>query len=384
MAARFIHTADWQLGKPFAGVTDVAKRSLLQQERVAVLRRIAEVAREFGAGFILVAGDVFDSSSASQATVASACSAIGKMPCPVYLIPGNHDSGGPGCLWRQPFFLKEQAALAPNLTVILESRPVDTGSAVIYPCPLLRRRETVDTTAWLRTLEPDTGKPRIVLAHGSVQGFGPEGDDDGDDGAVNLIDLSRLEDGRFDYIALGDWHGTKQVSSRAWYSGTPEPDRFPRGESNEPGNVLAVSVSRGALPDVIRTATGRICWHEAAFHFQEDSDLAALQALLPAITQNRASQDLLRLELTGSLSIEAAAALADMLESWRARLLRLKLFDYTRTAPSAAELASLVERAGDPMISRVARQLVERAGLDDAGAAVARTALRELYSRLTS
>ena len=35
MKANFIHTADWQLGKPFAGVDDVQKRALLQNERLS-------------------------------------------------------------------------------------------------------------------------------------------------------------------------------------------------------------------------------------------------------------------------------------------------------------------------------------------------------------
>jgi hypothetical protein len=40
MSTTFIHTADWQLGKPFAGVTDPAKRALLQNERFQAIRRI--------------------------------------------------------------------------------------------------------------------------------------------------------------------------------------------------------------------------------------------------------------------------------------------------------------------------------------------------------
>ena len=36
----FIHTADWQIGKPFAGIGDAHKRSLVQQERGEAIRRI--------------------------------------------------------------------------------------------------------------------------------------------------------------------------------------------------------------------------------------------------------------------------------------------------------------------------------------------------------
>ncbi|NLE11520.1 MAG: DNA repair exonuclease, partial [Actinobacteria bacterium] len=108
---RFVHTADWQLGKPFGRVSDPQKRSLLQQERVEAVKRIGRVVQATGAEFVLVAGDLFDSRSADKATVSAACSAIGQIGVPVVVIPGNHDHGGPGCVWEQEFFLREQAAL---------------------------------------------------------------------------------------------------------------------------------------------------------------------------------------------------------------------------------------------------------------------------------
>src|SRR6187399_3115803 len=126
MITRFIHTADWQLGKPFAGVEDLTKRAMLQQERIAVLHRIAAAAQAHDAAFVVVAGDVFDSPGATKTTVSAACATIGAMARPVFVIPGNHDCGGPGSVWEQPFFLREQAQLAPNLRVLLAPEPVET------------------------------------------------------------------------------------------------------------------------------------------------------------------------------------------------------------------------------------------------------------------
>jgi DNA repair exonuclease SbcCD nuclease subunit len=76
MSARFLHTADWQVGKPFAGIEDAHKRSLVQQERINVIQRIGDAAREQRAEFVLVAGALFDSTDATKATVSAACSAI--------------------------------------------------------------------------------------------------------------------------------------------------------------------------------------------------------------------------------------------------------------------------------------------------------------------
>jgi len=63
---KFIHTADWQIGKPFAGIGDAHKRALVQQERIEAIKRIGRVAQENGAAFVLVAGDLFDSPSADN------------------------------------------------------------------------------------------------------------------------------------------------------------------------------------------------------------------------------------------------------------------------------------------------------------------------------
>jgi len=193
MNVTFIHTADWQLGKPFAGVDDPAKCSLLQNERIDVIRRIADIAVERKAEFVLVAGDLFDSPRATKTTVSAACSAIGQIGLPVYAIPGNHDHGGAGGLWDQEFFQRERDQLAPNFHVLLKAEPVELEHAVLFPCPLLRRHESTDPTNWLRSFPEEMtrfgDKPRVVIAHGSVTDFGGFRDDEeSDETGVNFID----------------------------------------------------------------------------------------------------------------------------------------------------------------------------------------------------
>ncbi len=382
---RFLHTADWQLGKPFAGVEDVQKRSRLQQERFTVLKRVGQVARENGAEFVLVAGDLFDSPRATKSTVAAACSAIGEMGIPVFAVPGNHDHGGAGSLWEQEFFQREREQLAPNFTILLQPEPVELENAILFPCPLLRRHEATDPTAWLRsTAEFDTrfgDKPRIILAHGSVLNFGSFSDDEeSDTGAPNWIDLKRLSENAFDYIALGDWHGAKRVADKAWYSGTPELDRFVKGDDHHPGHILVVEAGRSQPPQVQPVWTGAIGWHELPFSFADDTGLVHLKELVDEKIGSRANEDLLRLHLSGSLGIEAATRLDQMIEAWNARLLRVKLSNQTAIAPTPTELDGLTRRTGDPLVSLVAAKLVALAASDTEPAAVARIALRELHA----
>jgi DNA repair exonuclease SbcCD nuclease subunit len=385
MSVTFLHTADWQLGKPFARVADVQKRALLQHQRMETVRSIGALVQKRRAAFVLVAGDLFDSPSASKATVSAACSAIGAMGVPVFAIPGNHDHGGPGSVWEQEFFQRERSQLAPNLRLLLSAEPVELDEAVLFPCPLLRRHEPGDPTAWLRSLADLDArfgkKPRLVLAHGSVQRFAAGDDDEeGADGGANVIDLDRLDHAQFDYVALGDWHGTKQIRQKAWYSGTPENDRFPKAADHDQGNILLVEAGRDAAPKVECIRTAAMGWHHVSCHFAEEADVDRLQQIVEEKLGGRANVDLLQLELTGALDLRAAAARDRLLEAWNARLVRVKLYDRTTVAPSAAELQSLMHRPDMPLVSRVAAALAELSSSQGETAPSARIALQELFA----
>jgi len=383
----FLHSADWQIGKPFARIGDPQKNSVVRQERIHAIDRLGAAAREVEAAFVVVAGDLFDSTTPEKSTVSATCSAIGRIGVPVFAIPGNHDHGGPGSIWDQDFFRREHAALAPNFTVLLSPDPVELEQAVLLPCPLLRRQDAGDPTGWLRgsDLSAFGNKPRIVLAHGSTQQFVAldPADEDGPEGGANQIALERLPGADIDYIALGDWHGMKQVGAKAWYAGTPEFDRFAKGSDHSPGYVLVVTVHRGEEPKVTPICTSRLGWHAVEHFFTDDTDLAVLETRMEGLLGARVDQDLVRMELTGSLGFGAFSRLDGLLEMWRARLLRLTLTNSVRVAPSAEEMSALTSRAADPLISRVAVRLIEQMTAGGEAGEVARVALRELHARIS-
>lgn len=385
MTTTFIHTADWQLGKPYQRIKDPENRARLQNERFDVLKRISQAVHTHKAQFVLVAGDLFDSPSPVKRTVARACEAIGQMKVPVLVIPGNHDYGGPGSLWEQPFFLSQREQLAPNLHVLLSQEPFILDSAVIFPAPLLRRHDHADPTLWIRTAfeSPSfpTELPGIVLAHGSVQGFESAQDDDDEEAkGLNRIDLTRLPESGIDYIALGDWHGTKQITTHAWYSGTPEIDRFPKGADNDPGNILIVQASRGAAPQVEKLTTRGLRWNQFSQHFSEDLAFDAFQAELETHIGEWGQESLLKLSLDGSLGIDTSQRLVELLEGLEARLLRVKLENRVAIAPTDEEIEALSNRPNDPLIAAVASALIKMTKGDDPE--IARIALRELHSAI--
>lgn len=379
---KILHTSDWQIGKPYARVGNPTSVALLQQERIAAIGRLGNVAREKNCSFIVVAGDLFDSNSVDKATVFAACSAIAQIKLPVYVIPGNHDHAGPGGIWSQPFF-KEVAVAAPNLKVLVQPVPEVCADAVIFPCPLLRKQDAGDVTAWLRSPEViellPADRPWIVLAHGSTQGFSSTQDEDVA-GQSNLIELSRLETLKPDYVALGDWHGTKQVGENAWYSGTPEPDRFTKGGDHDPGNVLVVELAgRGSKPDIEIVPTAATHWHRLEFDFAGDESFVHFETQLQELLGQRAQRDVMELTLTGHLGFAGDEKLRRRLETLEAQLLRLKLSDAVSVLPSSEELLGLTDRQ-DPLIASMAKRIkTDMESPDPALKAKALMALRELY-----
>ncbi len=411
---RFLHTADWQIGKPFARIPDQRKRALVQQARLDVVGRIAQVVPEYGAELVLVAGDLFDSPGVDASTVSAACAAIGRIPAPVLVIPGNHDHGGPGSVWEQDFFLREREQLAPNLVVLTEPGPYLFDSVVILACPLRSRAGWADPTEWVRSEGTwpvartvgnsegtaglvDLERPlddqavaraaRIVLAHGSVRTFVGASYDEEESGAglgAGIIDLDRLPSHVADYVALGDWHGMKQVGPKAWYAGAPEPDRFAKEGDYHPGKVLIVDVARGEAPRVTPVSTGVLRWADIDVHIDGAVGVRRLKSLVEDALGDYLDKALLRLTVDGTLGIEAARELEALLQSLDARLLRLKLVDGTRVEPVEAELTSLLSPEAHPLVSRVADRLLREATGEGEEAEVARIALRELYAAVES
>jgi DNA repair exonuclease SbcCD nuclease subunit len=384
----FIHAADLQLGKSFSSIPDEAKRARVQQERFEAVRRIGEVVRDRGARFVVLAGDVFDSPTPTHATISTALGAFTAIGAPIYAIPGNHDHAGPDSVWETAFFRRERERIAPHLHVLdsATATVVNLGhgragpdSVVLLPCPLLRRHHAEDPTAWIRNFDFSSvgDGPRIVIAHGSTAVFTSvlQIDEDGETiQPANTIAIDRLPLEEIDYCAIGDWHSFAAAGPKSFYSGTPETDRFPK-IGQQPGHVACVTVGRGVQPTVDAVRTGRFRWlsHSIALETVPGPESVAnaggpsyLDAWLTEATHPKEAGEpgfdgsLARITVTGTVSLAGRQELDRIIESWQARLLRLDLVDTVRIAPTVDEIHDLAARPGDPIISRVAAELVRR------------------------
>ncbi len=366
VSARLLHTADWQLGKPYGNVPGDAG-AILREARFEAVRRIAALAREHQVDAVLVAGDVFDSNLASEATLSRAVAAMRGFSGPWLLLPGNHDAALAASAWTR---LMAQG-LPPNVVPLLEPRPVPLadGRIFVLPAPLTERRSLDDLTAWMDDAPTPAGALRIGLAHGSVAGRLPAASE-----APNPIDPERAARARLDYLALGDWHGCLEIAPRTWYSGTPEPDRH---RANEAGTALLVELDEpGAEPRVERVPVGRHRWQTLALDCTGDGATAALEDLLAGIALPERA--VVRLELSGVAGLAEREALDALIARRSGEFLHLELDDSALgLEPADADLLSV---GLDPSLDRVARALHERRqGGDPEERAAAELALRLLW-----
>lgn len=325
---RFIHTADWQIGKVFKqfGV----KEESLRQARLTAIERLGELARTNGALHILVAGDVYDNEAPNTITLRAPIERM-KVFADLqwHLLPGNHDPYRPEGVWDRV----AQLGLPEHIQVHRTPTPaLIANDTYLLPAPLLRKTEFHDLTEWMDNASTPPGALRVGIAHGAVINFGSEGE------ATNPIDPARPTKAKLDYLALGDWHRTLQVGPAVWYAGTPEPDR---AGGQERGTALLVDIpGPGAPPSVTPLAVGNYRWITRAERLGDGSELADLDQRL------RGEQDLshliLRLRLEGTLPLAAHAELQRRLADLEAAVFHLDV-DQTAlvTRPTQADLEAI-------------------------------------------
>ena len=303
---KIIHAADFHLDSPFAGLSPerAAQRRGEQRE---LLDRLAGLARDTGAGLVLLAGDLLDSRHVYRETLQALRTALAGIPCPVFISPGNHDCCTERCVWTALDW-------PDNVHIFTGGSP----EAVELPGCTLWGRAFTDAHQDSCPLEglsvPDDGKLHLACLHGDVGGGGDYGP----------ITPAHIAASGLDYLALGHIHqtsGLRREGNTFWaYPGCPEGRGFDEpGEKGvlyveaEPGNVTArfVPLSKRRYEIISADVTGAA------------DVLSAIGAALPADTENL----ICRLLLTGESQPPDLAALERALAP---RFYGLTLLDRTR------------------------------------------------------
>jgi DNA repair exonuclease SbcCD nuclease subunit len=359
---KFLHSADWQLGKPY-GRFEPDVRSALSEARFDAVDALGQAGLEYGVGHVFVAGDIFDTEGPEDRTIVQAVSRMQRYPLKWWLLPGNHDFARNGGLWDR---VRQRAG--EGIIILSEAAPHEIEPGVwLLPAPLVHRHNLEDPTEQYDSMETPGATLRIGLAHGSIREFGSQGE------TKNQIAPDRARRSDLDYLALGDWHGVLKVDARTWYAGTPETDRFQR---DEPGNALLVDLEAGREPTVTPFRTGRFQWVLRDWLVNDRAAFDAECARLLASTDPSAT--LVQLTLAGIIGLSDRVSMLRYLEddlAHRLRYLDVRSDDLVGR-PGDEDLAAL---AVEGVLGAAAAKLNAR--IDGAGpdAVIAKRALERLF-----
>lgn len=227
-----LHGADFHLDSPFAALPpEQAVRR--REEQRELLDRFAQLARDRQADLVLLSGDLFDSGKTYYETAQALARALGQIPAPVFLAPGNHDWYGS----RSPY-----ASIAwPDNVHIFRTEALERVELPELDCVVYGGAFTapVQEASLLDGFQPgeDGGRVRVMALHGDVDGAG----------GYNPITRDQLAATGMDYVALGHVHacsGLQRAGETSYaYPGCPEGRGF--DELGEKG-ALWVTVRRGA------------------------------------------------------------------------------------------------------------------------------------------
>ena len=278
-----IHGADFHLDSPFAGLSP-QRSSQRRAEQRELLSALAELSRQRRADLVLLSGDLLDSHQTYRETAQALAQALGQIPCPVLIAPGNHDYYHVNSLyaaldWPENVHIftsgKLEAVAFPRLNCVVHGRAFQAS------------REDASPLAGFSA--PQDGKMHLMVLHGQVDGAGD----------YAPISTEEIAASGLNYLALGHVHqcsGVQREGNTFWaYPGCPEGRGF--DETGEKGVLCLTLDERGCQGELV--PLGRRRYEELAVDLTGwKNPLEAVRAALPPDTDN----DVYRITFTGERS----------------------------------------------------------------------------------
>ena len=260
---RFLHTADWHIGKTLFG------RSRLDEQE-QVIAEIVDIARREHADCVLLAGDVFESFAPTGDAERVVCDALAEFAgagIATIVVGGNHDHPRRLAALRKlgnplEIFIRSDPAAPSDGGVISLQKSGDMANIAVLPwvpefkivdiCQMMNPEDawyeaySDNVAAMCRHLSTGFSENTINILVGHLFAYGAE--TSGSERAVHVTQPYAVKPAQLpqaQYIALGHIHKPQEIgaSSRCFYSGSPLQLDF--GEREQQKRVVMVDVKAG-------------------------------------------------------------------------------------------------------------------------------------------
>jgi DNA repair exonuclease SbcCD nuclease subunit len=215
---KVIHTSDVHLESDTFGRSEEGQR--YRRRIQGAFEKVIDHVIAEDADLFLIAGDLFDSNRVHESGIEFVHKALSRVPCPVVLIPGNHD-----CYDTRSIYKKFDFSVAgPHVFTVT----AEEGQVIELP--------HLDATVWGKGMVEHDHKYRPIA------GVAPRHRDNWHIGMAHgycveeeemqrssLIFPREIEQSGLDYLALGHVHvytDLSQGATKACYPGTPAPLHF--------------------------------------------------------------------------------------------------------------------------------------------------------------
>lgn len=243
---RVVHFSDTHLGHQQYARTDASGLNQREQDHYAAFHAVVDAAIASHADLVLHAGDLFDGVRPSNRALAHAQDGflrLSRAGIPCVVIAGNHE---------HPKLRETGSALRlyehlPGIHVAYAgqrrtfSLPIQGVQVRVHAVP--QCADNADLAAQVAAIPrapPGESALDILVVHGAVTTLAAFSHAEFNE---QSLDPAWFDD-RFAYVALGHFHGAKEVvAGRAWYSGAPE--RVSMAESGEEKGFLEVRLATG-------------------------------------------------------------------------------------------------------------------------------------------
>ncbi|MGD1093423.1 MAG: exonuclease SbcCD subunit D [Bryobacteraceae bacterium] len=260
---RFLHTADWHIGKTLFG------RSRLDEQE-QVIAEIVDIARLEHVDCVLLAGDVFESLAPTGDAERVVCDALAEFAgagIATVVVGGNHDHSRRLAALRKlgnplKIFIRPDPAPPADGGVISLQKGGEIAQIAVLPwvpefkivdiCQMMNPEDTWyeaysdNVAAMCRHLSTGFSEKTINILVGHLFAYGAE--TSGSERAVHVSQPYAVKPAQLpqaQYIALGHIHKPQEIgsSTRCFYSGSPLQLDF--GEREQQKRVVMVDVKAG-------------------------------------------------------------------------------------------------------------------------------------------
>lgn len=274
---RFLHTADWHIGKTLFG------RSRLDEQE-QVIAEIVDIAKREKIDCVLLAGDVFESLAPTGDAERVVCDALAEFAgagIATVVVGGNHDHPRRLAALRNlgsplKIFIRPDPAAPAEGGVIFFPKSGEMAQIAVLPwvpefkiADIRQMMNPEDTwyeaysdnvAAMCRHLSSGFSEKTINILVGHLFAYGAE--TSGSERAAHITQPFAVKPAQLpqaQYIALGHIHKPQEIgsSSRCFYSGSPLQLDF--GEREQQKRVVIVDVKAGFPANIesIAIASGR-------------------------------------------------------------------------------------------------------------------------------